>query len=187
MNGKLIYIRKNLKKRIYLFITLLSASLYATDIHNLRSFSADFQQIVHNDQNARITYRGKLYAKKENNQALWVYTDPIDKRIYYTGGKVVIIEPELEQAIFAKLDKVPNLIKLLNQAKRVREHTYRTTFNGVVYTIIFKNGNLSEIQYRDELHNRIRILFSNQQINRQISDSRFAYRIPSDYDILQQK
>ena len=187
MNEKLIYTRKNLKKRIFLFVCLLGTSLFAADIQNLQSFSASFKQIVHNDQNTRITYSGKLYAKKQNNQALWIYTDPIDKKIYYSGGKVVIIEPELEQAIFAKLDKIPNLITLLNKAKKIGEHTYRTTFNGTDYTIMFKNGDLSEIRYKDELQNKIRILFTDQKVNQPISDQRFAYQIPSDYDILEQK
>jgi outer membrane lipoprotein carrier protein len=159
----------------------------SADIQNLQSFSANFKQIVHNDQNARIVYSGKLYAKKKNNQALWIYTNPIDKKIYYSSGKVVIIEPELEQAIFAKLDKVPNLITLLTKAKKIGEHTYRTSFNNTQYTIIFKNGNLSEIDYKDELQNRIKILFSNQKVNLPISDQRFAYQIPSAYDILEQK
>jgi len=176
-----------LKKKIFLFLISAGTLFAVSDIRDLRTFSADFEQQVVNDQKSRITYRGKLYATQQQSRALWRYTSPIDKRIYYGNGKVVIIEPELEQAIFAKLDKVPNLITLLSKAKKIGDHTYRTTFNNIKYTIVFQNGKLNEIRYRDELHNKIVIRFSHQSVNRPISDATFAYRIPADYDILEQK
>ncbi len=159
----------------------------ATSIADLKTFSADFEQNIVNDQQSRITYKGKLYAKKQNNQALWIYTDPIDKKIYYSSGKVVIIEPELEQAIFARLDKVPNILTLLQKAKKIGEGRYLTTFNKIDYTIIFKEGKLSEIRYKDELHNRVVIRFEHQQTDVPLSDEKFRYNIPADYDILEQK
>ena len=154
-----------MKKRIFLFLTILSSNLLSAGISDLRSFESDFQQIIINDQKTRITYKGKLYAKKDKNQALWVYTSPVDKKIYYSSGKVVIIEPELEQAIFAKLDKVPNILTLLKQAKKTGKDTYVTTFNNTRYTITFADGVLSKISYLDELHNKITILFFRIIIN----------------------
>lgn len=159
----------------------------ASGISGLKSFESDFRQTIINDQNSKIVYKGKLYAKKEHNQALWIYTSPVDKKIYYSRGKVVIIEPELEQAIFAKLDKVPNILTLLKQAKKIGENRYVTTFNNTRYTIVLKNDTLEKITYTDELHNRITILFTHQKSNANISDKRFAYQIPADYDILEQR
>jgi len=177
-----------LKKQIFLFLTLMGSSLLsATDIPELQSFTANFKQTIVNEQNSHITYHGKLFAKKEQNKALWVYTSPIDKKIYYSKGKVVIIEPELEQAIFAKLDKVPNILTLLKKAKKIAPNTYVTTFNNTRYTITFKNGVLSKITYTDELHNRIKIVFQKQKNNAAIPESRFVYHIPEDYDILEQR
>ncbi len=176
-----------MKKKVFLFLTLFAGTLSATSIQNLTTFVADFRQSVQNNQQSRIVYHGKLYAKKDKNQALWIYTDPIDKKIYYSSGKVVIIEPELEQAIFARLDKVPNILTLLKKAKQTGPHTYVTTFNNTRYTIIFENNQLEEIRYRDELQNKIRIQFSHQKINQPLQDERFVYRIPADYDILEQK
>jgi outer membrane lipoprotein carrier protein len=176
-----------LKKRIFLFLTILSSALYASGISNLKSFESDFKQTIINDQNSRIVYTGKLYAKKENNQALWIYTSPIDKKIYYSSGKVVIIEPELEQAIFAKLDKIPNILTLLKKAKKIGKDTYVTTFNNTRYVITLSNNTLSKITYTDELHNKITIVFKNQKSNTAIPDKRFAYQIPADYDILEQR
>ncbi len=165
----------------------MGSTLAASDLGNLKSFASDFRQTIINNENSRIVYTGKLYAKKEKNQALWIYTSPIDKKIYYSSGKVVIIEPELEQAIFAKLDKVPNILTLLKKAKKIGKDTYITTFNNTRYTITMKNGTLHKITYTDELQNRITILFEKQKNNISIPDTRFAYRIPADYDILEQR
>lgn len=176
-----------MKKQIFLFLLTVGVSLSAAAIQDIRTFTADFRQTIHNDQKTKITYRGKLFAQQEHNQALWIYTDPIDKRIYYSSGKVVIIEPELEQAIFAKLDKVPNILTLLKKAKKKAPHTYVTTFNNTQYTILFKEGKLDRIRYRDELHNRIEIAFDHQKVNLPIDRKKFLYQIPADYDILEQK
>ncbi len=159
----------------------------ASPVADLKTFSADFEQNIVNDQQSRITYRGKLYAKKQNNKALWIYTNPVNKKIYYSSGKVVIIEPELEQAIFAKLDKVPNILTLLQKAKKIGAGRYLATFNKTDYTIIFKDSKLSEIRYKDELHNKVTIRFHEQKTNLSIPDTKFVWKIPEDYDILEQK
>ena len=176
-----------MKKTIFSFLILTSSTFLAADISTLNTFESNFKQTITNDQNSRITYHGKLYAKKDHNQALWIYTDPIDKKIYYSSGKVVIIEPELEQAIFAKLDKVPNILSLLKQAKKVSENTYITTFNNTQYKILVNHNQIENISYKDELHNRVNIAFVNQKSNRKIDNNKFAYHIPKDYDILEQK
>ncbi len=165
----------------------MGSTLFSSDLAKLESFESDFKQIITNDQNSKITYKGKLYAKKEKNLALWIYTSPIDKKIYYSEGKVVIIEPELEQAIFAKLDKVPNILSLLKKAKKVSKDTYITTFNNTNYKITLKDKHIEKITYKDELQNKVTILFSHQKINEPIKNDKFAYKIPQEYDILNQK
>ncbi len=166
---------------------MTSSTFLSADISNLKTFESNFKQTITNDQNSHITYHGKLYAKKDGNQALWIYTNPVDKKIYYSSGKVVIIEPELEQAIFAKLDKVPNILSLLKQAKKISKDTYITTFNNTQYRILVNHNQIENISYQDELHNRVKIAFENQKSNKKISDKQFTYHIPVDYDILEQK
>ncbi len=187
VNINLICTRKNLKTKVFLFLLLLSEIVHANITANLKSFASDFTQTIVNEQNAHITYKGKLYAIKANNQAVWIYTSPVNKKIYYTNGKVVILEPELEQAIFAKLDKVPNILTLLKEAKKIGENKYVTTFNKIRYTITFDGEKLSKITYTDELRNRVQILFSNQKTDIKIPQNTFRYTIPEDYDILRQR
>ena len=152
----------------------------------LNSLESNFKQSITNEQNSRITYSGKMYATKQNNQALWVYTNPIEKKIYYKSGSIVIIEPELEQAIFAKLSKVPNVLSLLNNATKVSANKLQTTFNNIVYTITTSGNKIKSISYTDEIQNRVTITFSGQKTNEHIENSKFVYSIPQDYDILEQ-
>ena len=50
------------------------------------------------------------------------------------------------------------------------------------------NGsNISKITYLDEMKNRVIIQFLNTKINQYISDNRFRYKIPKDYDILRER
>lgn len=173
-------------KKILLSTVLLSCSLLSANITQLNSLESNFKQSIVNEQNSRITYSGKMYATKQNNQALWVYTNPIEKKIYYKDGNIVIIEPELEQAIFAKLSKVPNVLSLLNSAKQVSENKLVTTFNKIKYTITTNGNKIKSISYTDEIQNRVTIEFNTQKTNSAINADTFVYSIPEDYDILEQ-
>ncbi len=164
----------------------MSTTLLSANITQLNSLESNFKQSIVNDQNSRITYSGKMYATKQNNQALWEYTSPIEKKIYYKDGSIVIIEPELEQAIFAKLSKVPNVLSLLNSAKRISENRFETTFNNVKYMIETNGNKINSISYTDEIQNRVTIEFNAQKTNENINASKFVYSIPEDYDILEQ-
>jgi len=173
-------------KKLLLSVALLSTTYLSAKITQMTSLESNFTQSITNDQNSRITYRGKMYATTRNNQALWIYTNPIEKRIYYKDGSVVIIEPELEQAIFAKLAKVPNVLSLLNRAKTISNNRLQTTFNNIVYTITTDGSKIKRIDYTDEIQNKVSIEFNSQKVNKSIAGSKFSYHIPEDYDILQQ-
>ncbi len=172
--------------RLFLLLTA-SLTLLSASIRDLQTFSADFTQTITNDQNATITYKGKFYASRKGNSALWEYNTPVKKRIYYRLGEVIIVEPELEQAIYAKLQKVPDLLKLLKSAKQIGPGLLRTTFDHIAYTIHLSGEKITRIDYLDELGNRVRIRFSHQKQNRYIDPALFVCQIPTGYDILQQR
>jgi len=183
----LIFIRNFLKKQRFLFLTILNSTLLSANTNDLNTFESDFTQNIINDQNTQITYHGKLYAKTQNNQALWIYTSPINKKIYYTKGSVVIIEPELEQVIFAKLDKVPNILSLLKSAKKVSHNKLVTIYDNTEYKITVDGETIKQVDYKDMLQNRVTIMFTHQKNNQTIHNEKFLYHIPEDYDILEQK
>lgn len=173
-------------KKILSSIVLLSATLLNANIANLNSLESDFKQSIINDQNSKIVYSGKMYATKKDNKALWIYKTPVEKKIYYNVGQIVIIEPELEQAIFAKLSKVPNIMQLLSDAKKVSSDKLITTFNKIKYTIIIDDKKIQTISYVDEMQNKVSIEFNSQFINKTIPKDMFSYNIPESFDILEQ-
>lgn len=173
-------------KKFLLSALLASTTLLSANITQLNSLESNFKQSIINDQNSRITYNGKMYATKHNNQALWIYTTPIEKKIYYKDGSIVIIEPELEQVIFAKLSKVPNVLSLLSGAKKVSANKLVTNFNNIKYTITTSEDKIKSISYTDEIQNRVIIEFEAQKTNEYIDESKFTYSIPADFDILEQ-
>lgn len=167
-----------------LFFSFLASGflfLYASlDIHSIK---ADFIQTITNEQNSTIKYSGKFYAKS-SNKALWIYQKPIKKELYFLNGRVIIIEPELEQAIFSQAKKLPKILDILKSAKkdknRLIAHCCDTT-----YTIITKGNQIISVSYKDKIGNKVKINFLNEETNLIIDDEIFRYKIPKDYDILQ--
>jgi len=172
--------------KLFVLSSLLVTSTISANSLNIRSLESNFTQSITNDQNAKIVYTGKMYATSAKNQALWEYNSPIVKKIYYKEGKLVIIEPELEQVIYAKLNKVPNILKLLKSAKKISADTLETSFNGLTYTIKIADNKIDNIKYSDEMQNKVIIQFSDEKVNHSISSGKFSYTIPKDYDILEQ-
>ncbi|NPA81341.1 MAG: outer membrane lipoprotein chaperone LolA [Epsilonproteobacteria bacterium] len=164
-------------------IFLLIISFSFASFKNLRTFQADFKQILVNDQNDTITYTGKIYADR-NEKALWIYETPVSKKIYYNKNLVVIIEPELEQAIFSKLKQVPNILNILQKAKKIKPNVYVARCCKKSFWIYLKRGVISKITYKDKMQNRVTILFFNQKVNRKIPAKTFKYHIPKGYDLL---
>ncbi len=176
-----------MKKKLFVFFTAWGGTLLNAHNLHIQTIQTHFTQKVTNEQGATVTYHGKMFANQRSNKALWEYTAPVHKKIYYTGdGKLVIIEPELEQAIFAKLHKVPNILKLLSEAKEGKKGELHTRFNSIDYTIHTNGNKITSIRYHDEMQNRVMISFTNEKINRFIDKRLFAYQIPSSYDILKQ-
>jgi len=173
-------------KKYILALLLITSSLISAELTNLKTISSNFTQLISNSSHNTIKYNGKMYAKKENNLALWIYTSPVEKKIYYRDGNIVILEPDLEQVTFAKLNKVPNIISILKRAKKISKNKLVATFNKTKYTITTNKNTVKKIQYKDEMQNRVTINFYNTKVNHNISDRVFIYEIPAGYDVLKQ-
>jgi len=170
--------------RIILFLSILFLNIYA-NVFDFKTLQSDFIQTITNEQNSTITYKGSFYATSRQ-VALWIYKTPVRKKVYFIKNKVVIIEPELEQAIITNLQNSPNFTSIIKSAKQISKNRYMTRYEDTNYYIDIKNKNISQITYRDKLDNRVSIKLKNQKKNIILDDVLFRLNIPKDYDILTQ-
>ena len=158
--------------KVLIIIFTLIVNLFSTNI-DIQTYQANFIQLVTNPSNTTVSYEGKIYIKQPSKM-LWQYKTPIIKYVYMDKKKIIIDEPELEQAIFTKLTDEINLINFLNNPSLVDKK----------YKLTFKDKILTKIQYSDEMENNIIINFTNIKIDKNIPDQLFQFIAPLDYDII---
>jgi len=158
-------------------------SLYANDLKDINTFEASFKQSIINSSNKEIVYNGYIYIKEPAN-IVWKYTQPILKDVYIINTKVTIVEPELEQVIMSKMDKEINILKLLKNATKVTSNKYVSSIDNRNYTLTITNNTLQQINYTDEIDNKVTIYFSDIQQNHTIKENIFKFTIPYEYDII---
>lgn len=169
-------------KFLYTFLISSFLFLQASSL-DITSIKANFIQTITNEQNSTIKYSGKFYARSDN-KALWIYQKPIKKELYFINGEVVIIEPELEQAIFSRAKKLPKILDILKSAKKEKNRLIALCC-GTKYTIFIKNNQITSVSYTDKVGNKVVITFLNEETNLIIDDEIFRYKIPDYFDILQ--
>ncbi len=167
------------------FILFCVSSFASNDIRDLDSFKASFVQVIISNSQNKIEYTGDVFIKK-SGKILWKYKTPVVKNVYINNDYAVVDEPELEQAIYTKLDSEINIIKLLNSSKKVNDNSYTTNIDDVGYLIkTSKDDNkISYIKYKDKLENDVEIKFSNVIQNGEIQDEIFKFNVPANYDVI---
>ena len=168
-----------------LLILMAFFSLLVAKIEHFKTIQSDFIQKVTNDQNKTIVYEGTFYAT-DDKKALWIYEKPVAKKIYFNNTRVLILEPELEQAIITSLENTPNIAQLLQEAKEVSANKYVTKYQDTTYTIFAKKEGIDKVVYRDKLDNAVEISFTNQTLNLFLDDALFRAEIPRGYDIVRE-
>ena len=168
--------------RKIILTAILVASSYA-NINNINSFEADFLQNITDDKGTKITYNGHIKASKPR-YALWQYIKPIQKSVYILPNKIVIIEPEIEQAIIKHLNGNFDFFKIIQNAKKVAKDTYLAKFENKEYTLKIESTKLKSISYKDEFENNVVINFKNQEENKKIPMEVYIPHIPEEYDII---
>jgi outer membrane lipoprotein carrier protein len=164
-----------------LFLLLIISIISFANIFDIQNFKADFTQTIKNNSSNTISYKGNIVF--DTNNILWHYNEPV-KNVYISNSKVIIDEPELEQAIISNINEELNLISMLKESKKIDKNTYKNTLNNIIYTIKIYNNTLQAIFYTDELDNKVSIIFSNVKINTKVDKSIFIFNPPSYYDII---
>ena len=170
-------------KKIYFltaFLLFLTNFAFANPLE-FKTLQSDFVQTIQNNEN-KIEYSGNFIST--TNNALWSYKTPNLKDIYFNYEKVVIIEPDLEQAIVTNLKDVPNLMNIIKDANKIDSNVYEAKFDGVKYRLNFKNDLLNEISYTDKLDNHIKIKFKNLKKDEFVDENLLTPIIPANFDLI---
>ena len=166
-------------KIIFIMINIYIISF--ANIFDITNLQANFTQTIKNNSSSIISYKGTITFNKNN--ILWHYNEP-EKNVYISSSRIIIDEPELEQAIISNINEELNLISMLKESKKINNTTYENTLNNIVYTIKIYKNKLQAIFYTDELGNKVSIIFTNVKININIDNSIFIFNAPSHYDII---
>ncbi len=167
----------------HLFAVMIVLITYSFAKINIQSFSSDFTQRITNDQNKTILYEGRVYFKAPYF-VKWEYRKPIKKSIYLSYRKIVIIEPEIEQIIIQNIDKPQDLLQMIQSAKKIDKEHYVATINRRRYDIFLQNGKLKRVLFKDEMGNRVEIVFHHPKQNIPIDDAIFSYSLDPSFDII---
>jgi outer membrane lipoprotein carrier protein len=165
-----------------LFLLTLT-TLTATELKELKSYQANFTQTITDQDDVKVVYTGIFKAKKPL-RALWVYKTPIEKKLYINSRQIVLVEPELEQAIYRQSEESFTLFNLLDHAKQIGPNKYAKVINQRVYVLEVEKENIKNITYVDDFDNDVIIVFDNQKPNIALKAKEFHPIIPDDFDIL---
>ncbi len=158
----------------------LAASLYGGI--EMQSFYAKFVQRITNDQNRTITYRGEV-AYEAPDRTIWRYESPTKKTILIQGSRVIVVEPELEQATFSQLRKDRQIFSLLQKARKVAPGRYVLSLDEKNLSIFTDaNDTIKRVRFKDEMDNDVEVEFVDRQKDIELDDSFFEVKIPADFD-----
>ncbi len=168
--------------RIFLITLVGAVHLLAFPIA-LETLQADFTQTITDEHNQSVVYEGTLKAAKPAI-ARWSYTKPIHKEIFVHGDRVVVIEPELEQAIIRDIGEDIDIFSILKSAEKRSETHYEAHFNERSYHVYIKANQLSEIRYEDDFANLTRIIFHQIVHNAPLDETSLEAVIPQHFDLI---
>ncbi|BCD62181.1 outer membrane lipoprotein carrier protein [Nitratiruptor sp. YY08-26] len=171
-----------MKKLLLIFIVVIAYSFAKI---NINTFHSKFLQTITNEQNKTLRYEGEVWFKKPL-LVKWIYKKPLYKEIHIIANKVVVIEPELEQVTINHLQKDLNLLKILENAKKIENDHYKAAIEKKNFDIYFHNGKLKKISYQDDLGNLNEILFLDPEQNIELETKQFGYKINPEWDVIQE-
>lgn len=160
--------------------------LYTLSFSNpidLTSFMADFNQTITDDKGEVLAYSGSIKAQKPQF-ALWSYKTPVEKKVYMSNNRIVIIEPEIEQVIIRGIKGDFDFFSMIQNAKKIDKDNFVASFEESKFYIKMKNSKVSTLSYKDKFDNDVKIVFTQQIQNSEISPEVFKVSYPLDYDVI---
>ncbi|MBN2824810.1 MAG: outer-membrane lipoprotein carrier protein LolA [Campylobacterales bacterium] len=168
-----------------LLIVFVLATFAFGEIKLPTSFSTSFKQIVTNPKKKKFHYSGTLQFSTANGLK-WIYKKPTKKDVCSDKVRLVVVDHDLEQVSYYKLNKAIDLEKIIKNAKLVRQNVYNAKYDGKEYTLkVNKQQEVTQIAYYDDLENMVQIVFTNlKSSSKDIAPSRLECKIPASYDTI---
>ncbi|WP_457606540.1 LolA-like outer membrane lipoprotein chaperone [Nitratifractor sp.] len=172
-----------MKRGLWILIWMLVSILSAEGIRVPVGFSANFLQKVTNPKKKVIIYRGSVMMKAPATLK-WSYREPTRKEVCSDGKRVMVVDHDLEQVSFYRMDKRFDLAAVLRKARHHRDNLYVAKYGGRNYTIALdRQGRISQIAYRDDMDNVVNIHFSHlRYLKKAPPASKLQCKIPASYD-----
>ena len=169
------------------FLILASAFLwlFAGGITLSPGMEAQFVQKITNPKKKVIRYEGRVLMDN-GSRFKWSYTQPTKKEVCSDGKRVMVVDHDLEQVSYYRMDRGFDLGAVLKKAKHYKNNLYTARYRGRTYTIaVDPEGRVEQIAYRDDMDNIVNIhLYKVKTFSRPPSAARFHCSYPKSYDVI---
>lgn len=211
-------------KRIVLFVLMLAlfCSVQAQtlsdsqdDAEKLAGILSDYQTVASSftqytaDKSGRVLQetQGKLVAKRPG-YFYWRVLPPLEQVIVSDGAKVMIYDPDLEQATIQRqsdqLGSTPALLLSgqVDQLKQAYDIVYIKGEQGISTFILrpkgkeslfdtlrlqFKDRDLTEMRLTDALGQKSVLMFTDLVINAEVGEEQFSFSLPEGVDVIEDR
>ncbi len=171
--------------RYFLILTSVSAFMLAGGITLSPGMEAQFVQKITNPKKKVIRYEGRVLMDK-GSRFKWRYVKPTEKEVCSDGKRVVVVDHDLEQVSYYRMDRGFDLGAVLKKAKHYKDNLYTARYRGRTYTIaVDAKGRVEQIAYRDDMDNVVNIhLYKLKNFSRPPAVSAFRCPYPKSYDVI---
>ncbi len=178
---------KGNKMRSLLIIFMFSLALCAKGLTLPEHFTAKFIQKITNPKKKVIVYRGNVYFS-DKSLFKWEYISPTKKEVCTNTHELTVVDHDLEQVSYYKIDRGFNLSKILKKARKHKKNIYVASYENKHYTIqVDGKRRLHSIAYFDDLDNKVQLIFKKVKYAKgSLSKRIITCKIPSNYDTIRE-
>ena len=183
-----------------------STAILSDLLGRYNTLTARFCQLTLDDGGDQLQETNGEMATQRPGMFFWKTYAPNEQTIVSDGQKVILWDPDLEQAIVKKLDprlsQIPALLlygdvsKIIysfdvtsQQSGHVINFTLKPKSNGTMFDSLhlsFRNGVINDMQLLDSIGQRTNILFYGVKSNGVVDSSTFKFAIPKGADVIRE-
>jgi len=173
-------------------------------LDDVRSFRADFEQRLWTADGRLVEISSGYVAVKRPRQFRWIYTDPIETELVTDGSIVWMYDVDIAQVTRSRLDQASDaspamllsgdaavrnsfIVESTSERDGVQWITLRPKFSGSEFGLIrlgFDQSLLVGMELVDGLDQTTAIVFSSVELNVELDDELFEFKVPNGVHVL---